>query len=90
MSPVCARKFKTEQQPIRDATRISVQLRHHVGIFGNVLKEKDLKGHPGNIRDLSDSLATHAFVINNLFTSPVEDDSAETKANKHNEDRDHE
>ena len=43
-----ARKFKIDHQPIGDATRISVQLGHYVGIFGNVLKEKEHEGHPGS------------------------------------------
>ena len=59
---------KIEQQPIRDATRISVHLRHHVGIFGSALEEKECKRHPGNIRDISDIPAVHAFIINDLFT----------------------
>ena len=40
-----------------------------------------------NIRDI---LAVHVFVIDHLFGSLAGDDPAETKANKHNEDRDHE
>ena len=52
-----ARKFKIDHQPIGDATRISVQLGHHVGIFGSDLKEKEMR----------DILAAHAFVINDFL-----------------------
>lgn len=40
-----------------------------------------------NIRDI---LAVHVYFNDDLFPSLAEDDPAETKANKHNEDRDHE
>jgi len=50
------------------------------------LSEKTKVELINNIRDI---LAVHVFVINDLFTSFAEDDPAETKVNKHNEDRDH-
>ena len=37
-----------------------------------------------------DIQAVHVFMIDDLFASLVADDPAETKANKHNEDRDQE
>ena len=40
----CARKFKTEKQPIRDATRISVELHHRYGIFGSSLRRLSSEG----------------------------------------------